>query len=302
MMKRYGFLVLWALTFLVLLFWLCTLVVTISKEIDHFDDQLRDERPWHISRLQVEMERMSGSLDLYLAAPSQAHRQRALLHSEIFWSRAALLNEGTTGDYTQSVDPELYQKVSNIISYLEAHQTELYRMSLADAQMLADESAQWSEGFQFSFFHLYENGYIKAVQRSERVQTTYLRIRDVLILLGSLGTLAMFAMLIALLRTRRLRIAAEHSRQAQANFLARMSHEIRTPLNGIIGTIQLMEQAQDQSEYHSLIDTLHQSSDALLAQINDVLDYSRLESGNPQIDIARFDLIELVIRQALGAR
>lgn len=294
MMKRYGFLILWALAFLILLVWLCALVVKISQEIDRFDEQLRDERPWHISRLQVEMERMSGSLDVFLAAPTAEHRQRALLHTEIFWSRAALLNEGTTGDYTHRVDPELYQKVSDITAYLEAHQAEIYRMSPADAQMLTDELTHWGQAFQFSFFQLYENGYIQAVQRSELVQATYYRIRDVLILLGTLGTLAMLSMLIALLRTRRLRIAAEHSRQTQANFLARMSHEIRTPLNGIIGTIQLMEQAQDQAEYDNLIDTLHQSSDALLAQINDVLDYSRLESGQHQIDITRFDLVELV--------
>ncbi|PTY37462.1 hypothetical protein BGP77_13240 [Saccharospirillum sp. MSK14-1] len=294
MMKRYGFLVLWALAFLVLLIWLCALVVNISQEIDRFDEQLRDERPWHISRLQVEMERMGGSLDLYLAAPNDEHRQRALLNTEIFWSRAALLNEGSTGEYTNRVDPELYQKVATIMAYLEAHQDEVYRMSLADAQMLDSQLAQWIDNFQFGVFRLYESGYIRAVQRSDNVQATYYQIRDVLILLGTLGTLAMLAMLIALLRTRRLRMAAERSRQAQSNFLARMSHEIRTPLNGIIGTIQLLEQAHDKAEYDNLIDTLHQSSDALLAQINDVLDYSRLESGQHQVDITRFDLIELV--------
>lgn len=294
MLKRCGFFVLWALVFLVLLIWLCALIVSISHEITRFDEQLRDERPWHISRLIVELERMSGSLDLYLAAPSEEHRQRALLHSEIFWNQAVLLNAGTTGDYTYRVDPELYQKVANIIAYLEAHQTEVDRMSLADAQLLAHALAHWGESFQFGFFRLYENSYTETVERSKLVQATYYRIRDVLILLGSLATLAMLAMLIALLRMRHLRIAAERSRQAQASFLARMSHEIRTPLNGIIGTIQLLEQAHDTTECDNLIDTLDQSADALLAQINDVLDYSRLESGQHQIDTTCFDLIELL--------
>ncbi|WP_108125769.1 response regulator [Saccharospirillum mangrovi] len=293
-MKRYGFLVLWLLAFLVLLIWLCALVVNISREIHRFDVQLRDERPWHISRLQVEMERMRGSLDLYLAAPTEEHRERATLHSEIFWSRATLLTEGRTGESTQNVDPELYARVSAMIRYMEMHQAEVDRMSIDDAEAFRSQLQKWIDGFLFRTIRLYEDGYVEAVHRSQTVQSTYHSIRDVLILLGTLGTLAMLAMLIALLRTRRLRLQAERNRQMQANFLARMSHEIRTPLNGIIGSIQLLEQAKDDSEFDNLIDTLHQASDALLAQINDILDYSRLESGQHKVDIVRFDLIELI--------
>lgn len=294
MLKRYGFVVFWALAFSILLVWLLTLVVRISYEIERFNEQLRDERPWHVTRLQVEAERMKGSLDLYLAAPSEAHRERAILHSEIYWSRAKLLTEGSTGAYTHNVDPELYNKVAVMIGFLRDHQPAVYRMSPDDARLLQTELVDWLEGFQFRTINLYEAGYAEAARRSTLVRETYHRIRDVLILLGSLGTLAMMALLIALLRTRRLRQAAEDNRQAQSNFLARMSHEIRTPLNGIIGTIQLLEQEPDAKEYERLIGTLHQSSEALLAQINDVLDYSRLESGRQKVDIVRFDLIELI--------
>lgn len=293
MMKRYGFLVLWALAFLILLTWLCALVVNISREIARFDEQLRDERPWHINRLQVDMERLAGSLDLFLALPNETHRERAKLHTEIFWSRAILLTEGSTGAYTRRLDDHLYHSVKAMIAYLDAYQDALLRMDPADAQQLKIQLNSWMDSFVFRNIQLYEDGYIEAVNRSDVVQATYHRIRDVLILLGTLGTLAMIIMLIALLRTRRLRQAAEQNRQAQANFLARMSHEIRTPLNGIIGTIQLLEQAPVR-EHQALIETLHQSSDALLAQINDVLDYSRLESGQHKVDVVRFDLLELV--------
>ena len=73
---------------------------------------------------------------------------------------------------------------------------------------------------------------------------------------------------------------AEAASEAKSEFLAVMSHEIRTPLNGVLGTLHLLGRTQlDDKQQRYLGTTLH-SSELLLAIINDILDYSKIESGN----------------------
>jgi signal transduction histidine kinase/DNA-binding response OmpR family regulator len=67
--------------------------------------------------------------------------------------------------------------------------------------------------------------------------------------------------------------------RAKASFLATMSHEIRTPLNGVVGMTTLMADTPLNSEQEDYLHTMRVSSDQLLSVINDVLDYSKIESG-----------------------
>ena len=294
MLKRYGVIAVWALIFIGLLVWLGSLVVRVSGEIEQYGEQLRDDRPWHISQLQIEMERMKGSLDLYLLDPKPEYRDRAVLHTEIFWSRAKLLNEGDTGDYVRKYDTQLHQQIDGILNYMRAHEDHIYQMPPSYVRELRQRLTRWIDSFQYRIVRLSEDGYRAAVERSEMVQNTYNSIRTVLISLGTMGFVAVTLLLFAYYRNRRLRVAAEQANRIQADFLANMSHEIRTPLNGIIGTIQLLRDSDSISERNSLIATLAHSSEALLAQINDVLDYSRLESGRQHLDAQAFDVMELV--------
>ncbi|MBY6135820.1 response regulator [Nocardioides marinus] len=86
------------------------------------------------------------------------------------------------------------------------------------------------------------------------------------------------------------RIAAEEGDRAKADFLATMSHEIRTPMNGVVGMAQLLRDSGLNAEQKSYADAILSSADTLLALINDVLDYSKMEAEGIVLNCVDFDL------------
>lgn len=79
--------------------------------------------------------------------------------------------------------------------------------------------------------------------------------------------------------------AADAANKAKSRFLAHMSHELRTPLNAILGLSELMCMDKDLSRKHAdNLNIINNSGEHLLAMINDVLDLSKIESGNVEIN------------------
>ncbi|MDR3688716.1 MAG: ATP-binding protein [Fimbriimonas sp.] len=87
---------------------------------------------------------------------------------------------------------------------------------------------------------------------------------------------------------------AEKSVRMQSDFLANMSHEIRTPINGVLGLARLLLEAPLSNVHRSYVEDIIGSGDILLRVIGNVLDLSRLESDNFEIDLAPVDLGDLV--------
>ena len=81
---------------------------------------------------------------------------------------------------------------------------------------------------------------------------------------------------------------------AKASFLAVMSHEMRTPLNGVIGCLDLLENTTLDPDQSGLVTTAIKSGEALLSQISDVLDFSKMEAGKIDLELAPFNVRELI--------
>jgi PAS domain S-box-containing protein len=88
--------------------------------------------------------------------------------------------------------------------------------------------------------------------------------------------------------------AAEAANRAKSEFLANMSHEIRTPLNGILGFSEILQQEELTVQQREYLNIISNSGKNLLAVIEDILDFSRIEAGKLNTEIIECSLEEIL--------
>lgn len=90
------------------------------------------------------------------------------------------------------------------------------------------------------------------------------------------------------------RSRAEEANIAKSRFLANMSHELRTPMNAILGFTDLLSNVTKDPEHNDYLKTIRRSASDLLVLINEILDYSKIESGELKIDTLDFNVYEMI--------
>lgn len=208
---------------------------------------------------------MQGIKHNYMIMASQAGISFVLLHSVRFWFELLAILVVISGTY-------LYVRIRlSTLKHQKRALEHLVKQQAAEAMERKDALEAQAENMQ-------------ALNEQLQAQTDFLQ--------GINDELQQQKAEIATQReeAEAARQEAEQANRAKSIFLATMSHEIRTPMNGVIGMASLLAETRLTEEQREYAETISNCGENLLGVINDILDYSKIESGKMELEQKNFDL------------
>jgi signal transduction histidine kinase/CheY-like chemotaxis protein len=193
-------------------------------------------------------------------------------------------------------DPASAQRLADLQKQLLS-----YRSFIDNEYLLADViEVPWTEANERgvaarAVLHRLSSEFLGLANQSVQAARNKKIVRDALLSLG-LVTLYLVVSGIGLLfyRSRETMMHALAESRTKSQVLARMSHEIRTPLNGVIGLAELLHETNPDARQREYIGLIDSAGRALVNLVNDILDYAKIEAGKFQLDIAGFNVRNLV--------
>lgn len=267
----------------------------------------QDDPAWSIFQLGFEHER------LLLAAETNVDVDAVRLRGDIYLSRVALLRDAPAlASVRDNLDPskltDFLESTVLIDRLLRDVDTPLGREALVSQLR---ENAASVRGLMIDMTNL--NRVIQNGDRGRQVRRLVFSIVALEVLLAILIALCIVVLRISsklakanvaalasadlLKKNMELeleRARADEASKAKTQFLSNMSHEIRTPLNGIIGTLQLVDQAGLSRENSDYVEIVQRSSQSLLEIVNGILDISKIEANKEIVSKRKFDVRNLI--------
>ncbi|TVU68115.1 ATP-binding protein [Cobetia crustatorum] len=298
-----------ATLFFVLVLVTGALVYQHQQTLEH---KLRENMIWGIYQYDREVRELRIVIAEERLSPTPAPLRddsELLLRLDILFSRVQLLQSGEMGRMLKAI-PELHAQLMASLPRVDALDKDILaliegggRNELLSEQLLTRLTSLQGLTGELLLDINAEAAIQRSKERNELLELYTLAL--ILLLLLTLSGAVLVVALIAETRGRasKARMLEERTReldgmvqlaqaasQAKSEFMAIMSHEIRTPLNGMVGVADLIGEEVTSSRGKEYLDTLRQSAESLQVVINDVLDYSKIEAGNLELDQRCFSL------------
>ncbi|MGX9356467.1 ATP-binding protein [Roseobacteraceae bacterium S113] len=251
---------------------------------------------WKVSELMVESLRFSQALRLH--GNGEVSRDRLQVRFDILWSRI---------DVVKNTDIEQDESLAEIIKRYETYLAELDPVIFGDglvpprfAVQRAYEVSDLTNEMRVAWVNAFAGRQFADVSLELFERTQGLKRQTLIALLVGLIAFYLVAeiFLAGAAQKKEAKLEAEATAAAMASaaktrFLANVSHEIRTPLNGILGMASELGETSLDGDQRSCLKVITHAGDVLLNTLNDVLDLSKVESGQLELESVVFNLHDL---------